>query len=147
MSTRKIAILGGGRIGEALLSGLLSSGWRDPSEVVVTSRREERVGELHEKYGAEATTDNAAAVADVGVVVVAVKPQDIDVLLGEIGAHLTTEQTLVSVAAAITTAHIEERIAEDIPTNHNPRFAPVIHPTLETGIEAMTTAALDALVS
>ncbi len=39
------------------------------------------------------------------------------------------------------------RIAEDIPTNHNPRFAPVIHPTLETGIEAMTTAALDALVS
>jgi hippurate hydrolase len=39
------------------------------------------------------------------------------------------------------------RIAEDIPTNHNPRFAPVIQPTLETGIEAMTTAALDALVS
>jgi amidohydrolase len=39
------------------------------------------------------------------------------------------------------------RIAQDIPTNHNPRFAPVIHPTLETGIEAMTTAALDALVS
>ena len=37
MSTRKIAILGGGRIGEALLSGLLSSGWRDPSEVVVTT--------------------------------------------------------------------------------------------------------------
>jgi amidohydrolase len=39
------------------------------------------------------------------------------------------------------------RIAKDIPTNHNPRFAPVIQPTLETGIEAMTTAALDALVS
>jgi hippurate hydrolase len=37
------------------------------------------------------------------------------------------------------------RIAEDIPTNHNPRFAPVIHPTLETGIEAMVTATLDAL--
>jgi amidohydrolase len=37
------------------------------------------------------------------------------------------------------------RVAEDIPTNHNPSFAPVIHPTLETGIEAMTTAALDGL--
>lgn len=37
------------------------------------------------------------------------------------------------------------RIAQDIPTNHNPRFAPVIHPTLETGVEAMTAAALDAL--
>jgi hippurate hydrolase len=37
------------------------------------------------------------------------------------------------------------RIAQDIPTNHNARFAPVLHPTLETGVEAMTTAALDAL--
>ena len=37
------------------------------------------------------------------------------------------------------------RVAEDIPTNHNPRFAPVIHPTLETGVEAMTAAALGAL--
>src|SRR5260370_14703869 len=115
MSTRKVAILGGGRIGEALLSGLLSSGGREPSEVVVTSRREERLAELRELYGAEATTDNAAAVGGAGMVVVAVKPQDIDALLAEIGVHLTTEQTLVSVAAAITTAHIEERIAEGIP--------------------------------
>ena len=37
------------------------------------------------------------------------------------------------------------RVAQDIPTNHNAGFAPVIHPTLETGVEAMTTAALDAL--
>jgi hippurate hydrolase len=37
------------------------------------------------------------------------------------------------------------RVAQDIPTNHNPRFAPVIHPTLETGVEAMTTVALHAL--
>src|SRR5690242_1050750 len=115
MSERKIAILGGGRIGEALLSGLLSSGWRDPSEVVVTDRRDERNTELNERYGAEATTDNPAAVTGAGVVVVAVKPQDIDVLLGQIGQHLTSEQTLVSVAAAISTAHIEERIADGVP--------------------------------
>src|SRR5207244_12939370 len=101
----KIAILGGGRIGEALLAGLLSSGWREPSEVVVTSRREERIAELRERHGAEATTDNAAAVNGAGVVVVAVKPQAIDVLLADIGEHLTTGQTLVSAAAAISTAH------------------------------------------
>ena len=83
MTERRIAILGGGRIGEALLSGLLSSGWREPSEVVVTDRGEERVAELHERYGAEATSDNAGAVADAGLVVIAVKPQDIDALLAE----------------------------------------------------------------
>src|SRR5438477_9674629 len=115
MSERKIAILGGGRIGEALLSGLLSSGWREPSEIVVTDRRDERNAELNERYGAEATTDNAAAVGGAGLIVVAVKPQDIDVLLGQIGEHLTPAQTLVSVAAAISTAHIEERIADGVP--------------------------------
>ena len=115
MSDRKIAILGGGRIGEALLSGLLSSGWREPSEVVVTSRRDERLGELRERYGAEATADNTAAIGGAGLVVVAVKPQDIDALLGEVGRHLTTDQTVVSVAAAIPTAHIEQRIADGVP--------------------------------
>ena len=112
---RRIAILGGGRIGEALLSGLLSSGWRDPSELVVTNRGEERIAELRERYGVEATEDNVAAVTGAGLVVVAVKPQDIDALLATIGAHLTTEQTVVSVAAAIPTAHIEERIVDGVP--------------------------------
>jgi hippurate hydrolase len=38
------------------------------------------------------------------------------------------------------------RVAQDIPTNHNAAFAPVIHPTLETGVEAITSVALDALM-
>jgi hypothetical protein len=37
------------------------------------------------------------------------------------------------------------RVAQDIPTNHNAKFAPVLHPTIETGVQAMTVAALDAL--
>ncbi len=111
----KVAILGGGRIGEALLSGLLSSGWRAAGDLVVTSRREERLAELREAYGVEATADNVAAARDTKLVVVAVKPQDIDLLLGEVGGSLTPEQTLVSVAAAIPTAHIEERIAAPVP--------------------------------
>ena len=53
-----IAILGCGRIGEALLTGLLGAGWTD---IVVTSRTEERVAELRERHGVEATTDNVDA--------------------------------------------------------------------------------------
>jgi hippurate hydrolase len=37
------------------------------------------------------------------------------------------------------------RVAQDVPTNHNAKFAPVLHPTIETGVQAMATAALDAL--
>jgi len=39
------------------------------------------------------------------------------------------------------------RVAEDIPTNHSPAFAPVLHPTLETGVQTMICVALDALRS
>src|SRR5918999_573945 len=98
---RRIAILGAGRIGESLLAGLLSTGWRKPEEIVVTGRRQERMQELAERHGVQATLSNGEAVARAAVVVIAVKPQDFDGLLGEIGPLLSPEQTVLSVAAAI----------------------------------------------
>jgi pyrroline-5-carboxylate reductase len=112
---RRIAILGAGKIGESLLAGLLSSGWRTPGEIVVTGRRQERVDELRERYGVNATLSNTEAVAQAGVVVLAVKPQDFEVLLGEIGGLLAPEQTVLSVAAAIPTAAIELHLAPGVP--------------------------------
>jgi pyrroline-5-carboxylate reductase len=108
----RLAILGTGKIGESLLAGLRSSGWDD---VVVTGRREDRVAELRERYGVEATLSNTEAVAGAAIVVIAVKPQDFTALLGEIGAVVSPEQTVLSVAAAIPTAQIEEHLAEGVP--------------------------------
>ena len=88
VDARRIAILGGGKIGESLLAGLLSSGWRTPEEIVVTGRRQERIDELAERYGVETTLSNSDAVSEAGFVVIAVKPQDFEVLLGEVGALL-----------------------------------------------------------
>src|ERR671933_1808617 len=112
---RKLAILGTGRIGEALLSGLLSAGWRDPGDVVVTARRQERLDDLAAQYGVAATLSNTEAVSGADPVVIAVKPQDIEGLLGEIGGILAEEQTVLSIAAAIPTAAIEERVSPRVP--------------------------------
>jgi pyrroline-5-carboxylate reductase len=112
---RKVAILGLGTIGESLLKGLLSGGWREPAEVSVTVRDEERAAELGSTYGVSAGTSNAEAIAGASLVVIAVKPQDFDVLLGEIGGLLTPEQTVLSVAAAIPTSAIESRIDAGVP--------------------------------
>src|SRR5712691_1153911 len=114
-ANRKIAILGAGRIGESLLAGLLSSGWRKPGDIVVTGRREERLKEIAERHGVEATLSNPEAVANAGLVVIAVKPQDFDVLLGEIGGLLTPAQMVLSVAAAIPTSQIEARLEPGVP--------------------------------
>jgi pyrroline-5-carboxylate reductase len=123
---RRVAILGAGTIGESLLRGLLSGGWREPSELVVTVRDEQRAAELAERHGVEATTSNAEAVIGAALVVIAVKPQDFDVLLGEIGGILTPEQTVLSVAAAIPTALIEGRLAPGVPVVRSMPNAPAI---------------------
>ncbi len=113
--SRRIAILGTGKIGESLLAGLLSSGWRSAAEIVATARRPERARELADRYGVEVTLANGEAVGAAALVVIAVKPQDFDVLLGEIGGLLSPDQTVLSVAAAIPTSAIEQRIAAGVP--------------------------------
>jgi pyrroline-5-carboxylate reductase len=107
----RIAILGTGKIGESLLRGLLSSGWTD---IVVTGRRQERIDELHERYGVAGTLSNVDAARDADVVVLAAKPQDLETLLEEVGAQLTSAQTVLSVAAAIPTASIERHLADGV---------------------------------
>ena len=57
----RVAFLGGGKMGEALISGLIRSGGRTVDEIMVTCRREERAQELAGKYGVTATLDNAEA--------------------------------------------------------------------------------------
>jgi pyrroline-5-carboxylate reductase len=109
---RRIAILGAGRLGESIVRGILSSGWREPGELAVTVRREERAAELRERYGVDAGTSNADAVQGAALVVVAVKPQDMAAALAEIADAVTTDQVILSVAAGITTPFIEGRLRE-----------------------------------
>jgi pyrroline-5-carboxylate reductase len=112
---RRIAVLGAGKIGEALIAGLLSSGWRTTNEIVASTRRPERAEELTEKYGISATTSSTEAAHLAALVVVAVKPQDIEALLGEVGSMISDEQTVLSIAAAIPTASIERHLAPRVP--------------------------------
>jgi pyrroline-5-carboxylate reductase len=131
----RLAILGAGQIGESLLSGLLSSGW---SDVVVTGRRQERVDDLHERYGVDATLSNAEAIAGARIVVIAVKPQDIEALLGEIAPVLSPEQTVLSVAAAIPTLAIEAHLADAVPVV---RAMPNAPSTVHEGIAGICAGA------
>jgi pyrroline-5-carboxylate reductase len=135
---RRVAVLGAGTIGEALISGLLSGGWREPGEIVATGRREERVEELREALGVDATLSNADAVAGAALVVIAVKPQDFTVLLDEIGTAVKPEQTVLSIAAAIPTPAIEAGLAEGVPVV---RAMPNTPATVHEGIAGMCAGA------
>jgi pyrroline-5-carboxylate reductase len=109
-----IAILGAGKMGEALVSGLLRAGVVGPGEIVAAVRRDERAKQLRDGYGIEVMTAPEAA-ARAQTVVIAVKPQDMAVLLDEIRPVVTPAALVISVAAGITTAFIGSKLADAVP--------------------------------
>jgi pyrroline-5-carboxylate reductase len=115
MTERTIAFLGGGRMGEALVAGLLRAGARTPEEILVTCRREERARELAERHGVATSLDNAEACRFAEVLVLITKPQDIEVLLQQIGEHVHLDQLVVSFAAGIRTSFVEQHLVPDVP--------------------------------
>lgn len=109
--TMDLAILGGGKIGEALLSGLLRS-HLDADRVVVVERYPERAAYLTATHGVRTVTVAEAAAAR--TILLAVKPQDIEAVLAELRPHLALHNVVVSVAAGITTAQLERGLPEGI---------------------------------
>jgi pyrroline-5-carboxylate reductase len=103
----RVAFLGGGRMGEALLSGLIRSGGRSAGNLMVTARREERVADLGDRLGVTATLSNPEAVQWARTLVLTVKPQDMEALLEQIAEALTAEHLVISFAAGIRTSFIE----------------------------------------
>jgi pyrroline-5-carboxylate reductase len=115
MTDRNIAFLGGGRMGEALVAGLLRSGGRSAEEILVTARREERARELGERLGVGTSLDNADACRFAEVLVLMAKPQDTEDLLNQIATHVTPEHLVVSFAAGIRTSFVEQHLAAEVP--------------------------------
>jgi pyrroline-5-carboxylate reductase len=109
----RVAILGVGKLGEALLSGLLRAG-RSPQDLVVTARRPERATALTEKYGVD-VIDNRTAAKVADVLLLTVKPQDMGALLDEVRGTVPSDRLVVSMAAGITTATIEAALEAGTP--------------------------------
>ncbi|WP_052311882.1 MULTISPECIES: pyrroline-5-carboxylate reductase [unclassified Actinoplanes] len=100
-------------MGEAVLAGLLRSGW-PADRIVVTARRPARGAELTGKYGVT-LAGNTAAAGRAGIVVVGVKPQDAGPLLDEIAPELSPGTLVVSLCAGLTTGFFAGRLPADTP--------------------------------
>lgn len=115
----RIAIIGGGSIGEALLSGLLRAG-RQVKDLVVVERVPERAKYLADTYSV-LITSVADAVENASFVVVAVKPADVESVMSEIARAAgqaesdTAEQVFVTVAAGVTIGYFESRLPAGTP--------------------------------
>jgi pyrroline-5-carboxylate reductase len=108
-----ISVIGAGKMGEALISGLLKGG-TSPDDVLITERYEARARELTERYGVRAVS-NAEAAKTADTLVLAVKPQDMEALLAELSAFVMPDRLIVTIAAGIPTSAIEKRLVEGVP--------------------------------
>ncbi len=113
--TQKVAVLGTGKIGEALLSGMIRAGW-SPADLLVTARRQERADELRARHGVTPVTNQEAA-KGADTLILTVKPQDMGTLLDELAPHVPADRLVISGAAGIPTAYFEERLAEGTPSS------------------------------
>ncbi|MFD4633607.1 pyrroline-5-carboxylate reductase [Streptomyces sp. NPDC058284] len=142
-TSQKVAVLGTGKIGEALLSGMIRGGWA-ATDLLVTTRRQERADELRTRYGVTPLS-NADAAKQADTLILACKPQDMAKLLDEIAPHITPDRLVISAAAGITTSFIEERLPERTPVVRVMPNTPVLVDEGMSVISAGSHASGDAL--
>ena len=116
----RIAIIGGGSIGEALLSGLLRAG-RQVKDLVVAERMPDRAKYLSDVYGVLVVTSVKDAAENATFVVVAVKPADVEAVIDDLAdaaaaaEHDSAEQVFVTVAAGVTITYFESKLPAGTP--------------------------------
>lgn len=111
MATRRLQVIGGGKMGEALVAGLLAAGWAPAADVRVVERLTERADELRRRFP---DVEVAGEVAEAAGHVVAVKPGDVDAACRSLAAFGSAAPVL-SIAAGVTVARLEGALAPGTP--------------------------------
>ncbi len=125
-------------MGSALVEGFLAAKWGRAANVTVTNPHRRRLDELKKRFGVKGTKMNRKAVAGAHIVILAVKPQILDTVLEELGPILTADHLVVSIAAGVTTGHIEAFLEPGVPVV---RSMPNVCATVQEGATAVCPGA------
>jgi pyrroline-5-carboxylate reductase len=114
LASHSIGFIGAGNMAEALIRGLVRGDHVPAAQLLVSGPRRERLDELAQQFGIGVTTDNRDVARASNLLVLAVKPQILDRVLREIGDALHPDALVVSIAAGVDTATIEEMLAPGV---------------------------------
>lgn len=112
---KRLVLVGGGNMGEALVSGLVRSGSWKPSQITVCDVRHDQLAQLQLRYKVRASADNRWAARDASIILLAVKPQHMKSVLEDLGPVIRQTQLVLSIAAGVTTRFIEMFLAKGVP--------------------------------
>jgi pyrroline-5-carboxylate reductase len=114
LNHKKIGFIGSGNMGEALISGLISSGSSDPLHIICSDVSEERLEQMASTYAVTVTTDNLKVVRESDIVIYAIKPQIMASVLMETAEALDMSKIVISIAAGVPLAAIESCLNKDL---------------------------------
>jgi pyrroline-5-carboxylate reductase len=143
MGKHTVAVIGAGKIGELVLSGLLRAGW-PADKLLATARRPARGEELAARYGVR-VVDNASAVQEAHVLAVAVKPQDAGSLLDYIGGKVPADKLVISLCAGLPTSFFARRLPDGAPVVRVMTNTPALVDEAMTAISAGAHATAEHL--
>jgi pyrroline-5-carboxylate reductase len=115
MKGKKIVVVGGGKMGEAIAAGILTAGLAQPGSVTVTDIVPDRLAYMKGKYAVATTDDNRKAARDADIVVLAVKPQGMGDVLKELSPVIDRKKLVISIAAGIPIRFIAEHLKTGVP--------------------------------
>jgi len=110
-----IAFLGGGAMGRALMQGVLDAGVYEASQITVFDASKERTAQLAAELKIQTADDAVAAARHAKVLLLAVKPHIAAAALAPLREIITPSQTVISIAAGVTVAQLEQCFAEPVP--------------------------------
>ena len=114
LNNKKICIIGTGNMGEALVSGLVSSGSSGPGKIICTDVRESVLKAVKKEYGVQTTTSNLEAVMKSDIVIYAVKPQIMAAVIKETVEKLDMSKLVISIAAGVPMAALESCLDKEL---------------------------------
>jgi pyrroline-5-carboxylate reductase len=139
----RLAVLGAGKLGEALIRGLIEARVVRAEDVTVTAGHAARVEHLARTLGVRGAASNAEAARGAGTVILSVKPQTVPSVLAELSGVLEPTQLLVSVAASVGTAFIEKHLVRPVPVVRAMPNTPALIRAGMTGLAAGRHATRD----
>ncbi|MDD5628254.1 MAG: NAD(P)-binding domain-containing protein, partial [Elusimicrobia bacterium] len=115
LSNKKIAVVGAGHMGAALIGGMLRAKLTVPKNITASRHSAEALAALKKEWGANTGTDNKKAAAGADIVILAVKPQVSPAVLAELASVVKPHQLVISLMAGITTKTISQKLGQPCP--------------------------------
>ena len=107
LQNKQVGVIGVGNMGEALVNGLLHGQVCKPEQIFCSDVRPERQKEIRQVYGVKVTSRNIEVVKQSEILILAVKPQVMKPVIGEIGKYIDLSKLVISIAAGVPLSAIE----------------------------------------